>query len=99
MDKAKEMITYSHAIQMTERKSMLISGIKKLENFDDKEFFLESNMGYILIKGSELELVKLDTFQGTVSIKGKIDSIMYLDSETKKSKNESVISRLFKWLS
>jgi len=98
MDKAKEMITYSHAVQMTERKSMLISGVKKLENFDDKEFFLESNMGYILIKGSELELVKLDTFQGSVSIKGKIDSIMYLDSETKKGKNESVISRLFKWL-
>lgn len=96
MDKAKEMITYSHAIQMTERKNMLINGVKKLENFDEKEFFLESNMGYILIKGSGLELVKLDTFQGSVSIKGKIDSITYLDEETKKQKGENVIARLFK---
>lgn len=96
MDKAKDIVTYNHMVQITERKSMVISGIKKLENFDDKEFFLESNMGYILIKGSELELVKLDTFQGSVSIKGKIDSMMYLEDENKKVKGESLVSRLFK---
>ena len=96
MDKAKELVNFNHYIQMIERKNMVINGIKKLENFNDKEFFLESNMGYILIKGTELELVKLDTFQGSVSIKGHIDSIMYLDDENKKNKSESVISRLFK---
>jgi sporulation protein YabP len=52
-------------------------------------------MGYILIKGEELELIKLDTSGGNIYIKGKIDSIMYLD-ESKKKNKESLITRLFK---
>lgn len=96
MDKTKEISTYSHAIQLTERKSLFISGVKKIENFDDKEFFLESSMGYILIKGEDLELIKFDTFQGSVSIKGKINSYIYLDETNGKETKESFISRLFK---
>ena len=52
-------------------------------------------MGYILIKGIDLELVKLDTYQGTLSIKGIINSFSYLDNN-KKNKSESVINKLFK---
>lgn len=96
MDKARELITYNHAVQMTERKNLLVNGVKKLENFDEKEFFMETNMGYMLIKGHELELVKLDTFQGSVSIKGTIDSIVYLSEDGKKAKKDSVIARMFK---
>ena len=52
-------------------------------------------MGPILIKGENLELLKLDTFQGNLSIKGKIFSVTYLD-DNKKIKAESIMSRLFK---
>lgn len=97
MDKDKEITsTVSHAVQLVERKNVLITGIKKIENFDNKEFFVESTHGYILIKGEELELIKLDTFQGNLSIKGKINSLIYIDESGKKAKGESVISKLFK---
>ena len=88
--------TINHNIQINERKSAIISGVKKLESFDNKEFFLSSIMGYMLIKGEGLELVKLDTFQGTLSIKGKVNSITYLDDGGKKASKESVLSKLFK---
>ena len=52
-------------------------------------------MGYLLIKGAGLEIIKLDTYQGDVAIKGKIDSLSYTESTNKKQK-ESVISKLFK---
>ena len=43
-------------------------------------------------------MIKLDTLDGNVSIKGKIDSMIYLENvKHKKGKEESVISRLFKW--
>ena len=97
MDTKKEFEnSFNHNIQLTERKNIIISGVKKLENFNSEEFFLESTMGFILIKGVGLELVKLDTFQGTLSIKGKIVAINYLDNSTKKEKNESLITKLFK---
>lgn len=93
----KDIITGNHNINITQRKNISITGVKKIENFDESEFLLETNMGYLLIKGSNLEIIKLDTYQGDVSIKGKIDSFSYVESTNKKPKNESVLSKLFKW--
>ena len=52
-------------------------------------------MGIILIKGSNLEIMRLDTHDGNVKIKGKINSFNYLDNK-EKIKEESLISKLFK---
>lgn len=88
-----ETANMNHVIKLVERKNIVISGIKRIINFDDKEFSLESNMGDILIKGSGLEMIKLDTIDGNVSIKGTIDSISYSLSGKDK---ESLITKLFK---
>ena len=97
MDKTKEIMfdNLNHKIDINERKNIYLTGIKKLNSFDDKEFFVDSIMGSILIKGKNLELIKLDTFQGSLSIKGTIDSINYLD-DLKKNSKESIICSLFK---
>lgn len=86
---------YNHTITLVERKSIVISGVKKIENFDDEEFLIESTMGYIIIKGNGLELLKLDTLSGNVSIKGKINSIAYIEDK-KPSKDEGMFSKLFR---
>ena len=83
----------NHNININQRKNIIISGIKKVENFDEKEFLLNTNMGYLKINGSNLEIVKLDTLTGDINIKGKIDSLNYLDSNKNK---ESFINKLFK---
>lgn len=92
----KDNIIYNHSITLNERKNLIISGVKKIDNFDDQEFLLETNMGYIVIKGKTLEIVKLDTYQGTVSIKGTVNSLNYMESNNKKEKEESIFSKLFK---
>lgn len=92
----KDSISYNHSISINERKNIMITGVKKIESFDDEEFLLETNMGFIVIKGEELEIVKLDTYQGNVSIKGKVNSLNYMDNSNKKQKEESMLSKLFK---
>jgi len=87
----------NHNINITGRKNITITGVKKIDSFDDNEFMLETNMGYLLIKGNNLEIIKLDTYQGDVAIKGKIDSLNYLESSNKKEKKESMLNKLFKW--
>ena len=42
------------------------------------------------------ELIKLDTFQGTLSIKGKVNSLNYLEAGGKKASGEGMLSKLFK---
>lgn len=84
MDKVEQIASFNHNITMNERKNIIITGVKKIDSFDKEEFLLQSTMGNIVIKGSELEIIKLDTYQGSVSIKGVINSISYSDSEKKK---------------
>ena len=93
----KDIVTSSHNVNITNRKNINISGVKKIENFDESEFFLETSMGYLKITGTNLEIIKLDTYQGDVSIKGKINSLNYLEQGKKQEKQESVFSKLFKW--
>ena len=88
---------YNHSITITERKNLLITGVKKIENFDSEEFLLETVMGFLVVKGEDLELVKLDTLAGNVSIKGLFKGFSYMDDNNKKTKdNNSVFNRLFK---
>lgn len=97
MDKTDNLVgNYAHSVNLVERKNMIITGVKKIENFDSEEFLLETSMGYLVIKGTDLELVKLDTMQGNVSIKGLVISYTYVDDYKAKDKENSIFNRLFK---
>lgn len=97
MDKVQDMNnSFNHGLTITERKNLIISGVKKIESFDNEEFLMETTLGFLVIKGSELEIIKLDTYQGNVSIKGQVDSLNYMESAIKKEKDNSFISKLFK---
>lgn len=93
----KDIITnYNHTITINERKSIAITGVKKIDSFDNEEFLLETTMGFIIIKGESLEIIKLDTYQGNVSIKGKINSLIYMENLNKKEKEDGIFNKLFK---
>ena len=80
------IVTSSHSISISERKSINITGVKKIDSFDNEEFLLETTMGYLVNKGEGLEIIKLDTYQGNVSIKGKANSMIYMDNHKKGEK-------------
>lgn len=97
MDKDVSTINnYNHSISLLERKTLVITGVKKIENFDNLHFLLETTMGFLSVKGDELELIKLDTLAGNVTIKGSVSSLDYIMENTKKNKEETVFNRLFK---
>ena len=98
MDKVKEFEgSFNQGITINERKNIIISGVKKIESFDNEEFLMDTTLGYLVIKGNDLEIIKLDTYQGNVSIKGRLDSLTYLDELNKKDKDNSFLNKLFKW--
>lgn len=94
MDKVDTTLT--HAITLGERNNLVISGVKKIDSFDNEEFLLETSMGYLMIKGEDLEIIKLDTYQGNVNIKGKVNNLSYLEDIKSKDKEDGVFNRLFK---
>ena len=97
MDKINNMDgSYNHGISISERKNILVTGVKKIVSFDNEEFLMDTTMGFLVIKGNGLEIIKLDTYQGNVTIKGTVDSLSYVAKDGKKEKEETFISKLFK---
>ena len=96
MEKDQVLVNYNHGISILERKNINVSGVKKIESFDDEEFLMDTVMGLLVIKGENLELLKLDTPSGNVSIKGILKSFAYVEDVDKKRKDSNIISKLFK---
>ena len=91
----KEGTYGTHEVKIVDRSMISITGVAKLVSFDDEEFLMETIMGNLRILGSTLELLKLDTSDGIVKIKGKINSYTYIDEKIK-NKESSIINKLFK---
>ena len=94
MDNTKVYDSTKHEVKVIDRNLIYLSGINKIISFDSEEFLMESIMGIILLKGENLEIVKLDTHDGMVSIKGTINSMIYDD--VKKKDGETLLGKLFK---
>ena len=89
-----EVLYKTHELKLINRDILSLTGIEKIVNFDIDEFLLKSVMGEIFIKGTNLEVIQLDTDKGDIKIKGKINSISDIDG--KKQNKESIFAKLFK---
>ena len=91
-----EGISYgTQEVKMLDRASISLTGVNKIVSFDDEEFLMETTVGNLRLLGEDLELLKLDTNDGNVKIKGHINSLVYIDGKVK-NKEESVLTKLFK---
>ena len=91
-----ELVPSNHEVKIVDRREIYLTGVKKISSFDHEEFLLETTMGVLLLKGSGLEILKLDTHDGNVRIKGKINSYQYIENMKEKAKDESFLAKLFK---
>ncbi|WP_010649014.1 sporulation protein YabP [Oceanobacillus massiliensis] len=84
-----------HSVKLNNRKNLEITGVKEVDSFDNEEFLLETVMGYLIIRGQNLQLKNLDVTEGVVTIKGKIYELSYVD-EQQQEKAKGFFSKLFR---
>ncbi|MGL5353498.1 MAG: sporulation protein YabP [Clostridium sp.] len=82
-------------ITLENRNRLTLTGVLEVISFDDEKILLNTNLGSLTIKGSELKMNKLDVQNGDVIIVGKVGSMVYSGKELKKEK-ENIITKLFK---
>jgi sporulation protein YabP len=84
-----------HQLKLNNRRLLEITGVKEVDSFDNEEFLLETVMGYLIIRGQNLQLKNLDVGEGVVSIKGKVYEVSYVD-EHHQEKAKGFFSKLFR---
>lgn len=82
-------------VKMLNRKLLEISGVLNVESFDSEEFLLETECGFLAIKGQNLHIKNLTLEQGLVAIEGTVNELAYLDGNSHE-KAKGFLGKLFK---
>ena len=81
---------------MNNRRTCNITGVNDVLSFDVKEVLLETELGMLMMKGSDLHISRLTLDKGEVDVEGKIDSLTYSENDSFSKKGESLLNKLFK---
>jgi sporulation protein YabP len=82
-------------IKMLNRKLLEISGVLNVESFDSEEFLLETECGFLMIKGQNLHIKNLSLDQGLVAIEGYVNELGYVEGNSQ-DKAKGFLGKLFK---
>ncbi|WP_152657392.1 sporulation protein YabP [Oceanobacillus sp. CFH 90083] len=88
-------VELEHTVKIDKRKNLEITGVKEVDSFDNEAFLLETVMGYLIIRGQNLQLKNLDVTEGVVTIKGKIYELSYVDDQ-QQEKAKGFFSKIFR---
>lgn len=85
-------MTMPHGMTLQDRSRMSLSGVNDVVNFDDSQVILTTEMGTLIIKGSQMHVDQLNLESGDLSLTGHIDSMEYDDVV----RGGSFLGRLFR---
>lgn len=85
-----------HNVYIKDRKSVELTGVKKIESFDSLEFLIETSLGFLNILGNDLALARYDQEKGEVGIKGNIESMSYVSNKKKLVQKDKMLGKLLK---
>lgn len=90
----------NHVILLNNREICEICGIKKVESITENKILLETDLDYLCILGTNLEVLSLNTEKGELQVRGHIDVINYQKEKEKEIKplksKDSFLTKLFK---
>ena len=81
-----------HHLILEERARLTVSGVEEGDSFDEAEIVMTTDLGGLIVRGSELHIGKLSLDTGELLVTGQIAELCYLEPEPK----GGFWSRLFK---
>ena len=86
----------AHKIQISQRNRTVISGVRDVVSFDNKEVLLETVDGMLQFKGEGFHVKRLTLEKGEVDMEGKVDQMTYFENQEFGKSAGSFVSRLFR---
>jgi len=83
-----------HSIQIDRREHVTVSGVIDVISFDEESVIGETEMGIIIIKGTNMHVKRINLENGELLVTGEIDGLSYENASGAKAK--SFMGRLFK---
>lgn len=89
---------HTHKLTLSNRNACYLTGVKNILSYNENEIVLNTEESMLLIKGNSLcvKRVEISRNTGEVNIYGIIDSLTYGEPSDTKTKEKSLLARLFK---
>ncbi|CCO08631.1 sporulation protein YabP [Desulforamulus hydrothermalis] len=88
-----------HVLSIEGRKILKLEGVQHVGSFDEHEITLDTNMGFLQLKGEGMHITHLNLDQGSLVVEGFIHGLEYLEGRTakgSKARSKGFIHRLLK---
>ena len=72
--------TMPHALALTERKKLTMTGVAEVVSFDETFVVLKTALGTLVVQGTGLQLKQLTPEGGNVTVEGEISALQYEQS-------------------
>ena len=66
-----------HKLTLNERRQLSMTGVTEVVSFDESSVVLRTELGTLLIQGSELQLKQLAQESGQVAVEGTVSALIY----------------------
>lgn len=76
-----------HNLTLKGRKDLEMTGVEKVDTFDDKEVVVLTALGTLRVSGENLHIRHLDLEAGDLNLDGEIASLQYTEGRGRKSRN------------
>ena len=74
---AEQRIRLPHRLTLDERRQLMVSGVTEVVSFDENTVVLTTDMGTLMVGGSQLQLRNLSGESGQVVVEGTVSAISY----------------------
>ena len=91
-DKKNPAVSRAHALTLTERGKLTVTGVDEVLRFDEDEIEMRTARGNLIVRGSELRVGRLAIETGELGIDGNVDELAYADTAPR---GEGFWARLF----
>lgn len=84
---------HNHIVHIDNRERIEITGVTKVDTFNEDDVILHTVMGILNIKGKNMKVNKLNVDTGDMLMEGMVYSMNYLSKDKEKG---SILKKLFK---
>lgn len=88
-----------HVLSIDGRKKLTLAGVQHVGSFDEQEITLDTNMGFLQLRGESMHITHLNLDDGSLVVEGYINGLEYVEGKSAKgtrAKGKGLINRLLK---
>ncbi len=86
----------AHKVVFNNRKSGMVTGVVDVISFDLNEVLLQTELGLLTVKGTDLHVNRLNLEKGEVDLAGNVDSLVYSGTNQTTRQEDGFFAKLFK---